>query len=161
MRKLTALLLLLAACARPVAPTPQVFRAAGAPIYSSAVVEQARMDGHWVQVAGFGPGGVLPCGPGAVDIAAGGVDWTLCLDRPRRGASPMIAGKPGRFAVEGMADWWVLWVDGDYRTMVIGTPSGQFGFVLNRTGDLPADRARAVRDILTFNGYDLAAFGVF
>jgi apolipoprotein D and lipocalin family protein len=73
----------------------------------------------------------------------------------------MLSGKPGRFAVDGMDDWWVLWADGDYRTLVIGTPSGRFGFVLNRESLLPADRLRAVRDIVRFNGYrseDMAVF---
>lgn len=147
----------LAACARPDA-APQVFRGAQAPIYSSAVLDLGRIAGHWVQVAGFGD---LPCGPGYADIAGDQITWRLCLDAERSGSGPIIPGKLGRFAVEGMADWWVLWVDGDYRTLVVGTPSGAFGFVLNRDASLPADRARAVRDILTFNGYDPAAFKVY
>ena len=65
------------------------------------------------------------------------------------------------FGVQGMEDWWVLWADGDYRTLVIGTPSGQFGFVLNRDSTVPADRMDAVRDILTFNGYRVAEMVVF
>ena len=154
--------LFLTACARPIAaPQPQVFRNPQAPIYSSAVLTPQRLAGHWVQVAGFGPGGVLPCGPGFVDIADGKVTWRLCLDTERSGSGPIVPGKPGRFAVTGLADLWVLWVDGDDRTLVIGTPSGQFGFVLNRQAGLPPDRLRAVRDILTFNGYDLAAFRAF
>ena len=79
----------------------------------------------------------------------------------RSGAGPMVAGKPGRFAVDGMANWWVLWVDGDYRTMVIGTPDGSFGFVLNREASLPADRLQAVRDIARFNGYNPDEMVVF
>ena len=157
MYRLIALCLGLAACARPEA-APQVFRNAQAPIYSSAVLEPSRIAGHWVQVAGFGD---LPCGPGFADIAGGQITWRLCLDTERSGSGPIIPGKPGRFAVKGMADWWVLWVDGDYRTMVIGTQSGQFGFVLNREPDLPADRARAVRNIFDFNGYDPAALQFF
>ena len=155
-------LLLLAACGRPaVPPAPHVFRNAQAPIYSSAVLEPQRIAGHWVQVAGFGPRGQLPCGPGVLDIAEGQATWRLCLDQERSGSGPIVPGKPGRFAVKGLGDLWVLWADGDYRTLVIGTPSGQFGFVLNRDASLPPDRARAVRDILTFNGYDMAAFKVF
>ena len=111
------------------------------------------MAGHWVQVAGFGAA-PLTCGPGEVDIAGGDIRWSLCLNRPQSGAGALIPGKAGRFAVAGMQDWWVLWVDGDYRTMVVGTPSGQFGFVLNREVAVPADRARAVRDIFEFNGYE-------
>lgn len=155
MHKLTALtLLFLAGCAapQPAAPPPSV-RATAAPIYSSAVLDRDRLKGHWVQVAGMG---TLPCPPGEVDIADNHIRWTLCLDKSRSGEGPMVPGKPGRFAVKGMADWWLLWVDGDYRTMVVGTPSGQFGFVLNRDANMPADRAKAVRDIMKFNGHDPA-----
>ena len=139
-------------CSPRPAPAPPVYRDTQAQIYSSAVLETARLQGHWVQVAGFGTG---DCGPGVVDIAAGQVTWTLCLDKLRSGSGPMVPGKAGRFGVAGMADWWLLWVDGDYRTMVVGTPAGQFGFVLNREASLPGDRTKAVQDILTFNGYDV------
>ncbi len=153
---------MLAACSGPKPMEVPTFRPQDAPIYSSAVLDPARLAGPWVQVASFAPGGQAPCGPGRVDIAAGQVDWTLCLPvGTRGGAGPMVAGKPGRFAVDDMADWWVLWVDGDYRTMVIGTPDGSFGFVLNRTAGLPADRLQAARDIASFNGYDLGDLAVF
>lgn len=90
------------------------------------------------------------------------IRWDLCLPQGRSGgAGPFTPGKPGRFGVDGMADWWVLWVDGDYRTLVIGTPSGEFGFVLNRDDHMPADRLQAVRDIMRFNGYDPAGMAVF
>lgn len=115
------------------------------------------MAGHWVQVATFAPDGTPPCPPGQVDMADGRVQWDLCLPTGRQsGDSAFVPGLPGRFAVESMADWWVLWVDADFRTMVIGTPSGAFGFVLNRQAQIPTDRATATRDILRFNGYDTA-----
>lgn len=142
-------LLVLLGCGHRPEPAPPALRNPDAPIYSSAVLEPARMQGHWVQVAGF-----ADCGPGSVDIAEGMVRWSLCLDHLQSGAGPLVPGKPGRFAVTGMQDWWVLWVDGDYRTLVIGTPSGRFGFVLNRAPTLPGDRVRAVRDIFRFNGYN-------
>ena len=67
---------------------------------------------------------------------------------------------PGRLSVrlEGVpfaAPLWVLWVDADYRTAVLGQPSGRTGWILNRDPDIPADRLRAAREILDFNGYDL------
>jgi apolipoprotein D and lipocalin family protein len=70
---------------------------------------------------------------------------------------PLQPTGPGRFVIAGQ-EWWVLWADGDYRTLVIGTPSGRFGFVLNRAGGISADRMRAAREILEWNGYDLAQF---
>jgi apolipoprotein D and lipocalin family protein len=90
------------------------------------------------------------------------VRWTLCLaDGVNSGSSAMQSGKPGRFAIEGSDDWWVLWADADYRTLVIGTPSGRFGFVLNRDPALPPDRLQAVRDILRFNGYQTENMAIF
>lgn len=156
MHRLTLLCLAaLTGCGHRPEPVLPAYRDNAAQIYSSAVLDSARLQGHWVQVAGFA-GGALPCAPGAVDIAGGDVRWSLCLDRLRTGAGPMRPGKTGRFAVAGTEDWWLLWVDADDRTMVVGTPSGHFGFVLNREASLPADRTRAVRDILQFNSYDLA-----
>lgn len=153
MHRLIAIcVLMLVGCAPRPAPVVATFRDPGAPIYSSAVLDPARIQGHWVQVAGFA---AADCGPGTVDIGESDVRWSLCLDAARSGAGPLVHGKPGRFAVQGMQDWWVLWADGDYRTLVIGNPSGQFGFVLNRDESLPADRVKAVKDILKFNGYHL------
>ena len=67
---------------------------------------------------------------------------------------------PGRLKIrlDGVpfaADYWVLWVDTDYRTAVVGTPAGRSGWILNREPTIPADRLKAARDILAFNGYDL------
>ena len=154
--------LTLAACAPPRPPAAVAFRTAGAPIYSSAVLELPRLSGPWVQVAAFAPGGKAACGPGMADFTADAMRWDLCLSEGRHsGTAPLVPGKPGRFAVDGLGDLWVLWADGDYRTLVIGTPSGQFGFVLNRDAVLPADRLNAVRDILRFNGYRIADLVVF
>lgn len=149
------ILLLVAACGVRTGPTRvDRFRAADAPIYSAVVVDVTRLSGLWVQAATFAAEGRAGCSAGQVEFARSDLRWDLCLPGGRMaGAGPLTPGTPGRFGVEGMADWWVLWVDADYRTLVIGTPSGAFGFVLNREPELPADRARAARDILQFNGY--------
>ena len=159
-----AALVLLAACAHQPPPKAAVtFRKQSAQIYSSAVLEPARLVGHWQQVATFAEGGQAGCAPGTVDIAATGqARWSLCLaGRAVSGSGPFVMARPGRFAVRGMADWWVMWADADYRTLVIGTPSGQFGFVLNRGATLPADRLKAATDIARFNGYAIDKFVVF
>ncbi|MEZ5912411.1 MAG: hypothetical protein R3D84_09475 [Paracoccaceae bacterium] len=67
---------------------------------------------------------------------------------------------PGRFrpALGGVAgqSWWVLWLDSGARTLVVGTPSGDFGAILDREGAaIPPDRMQAAREVLAFNGYDL------
>lgn len=63
----------------------------------------------------------------------------------------ITTGRPP-FATE----YWVLWVDADYRTAAIGTPSGRFGWIINRDKTGGADRIKAARDVLGFNGYDLS-----
>lgn len=162
-------LLALAACAAPVPPAP--FRDPGGPIYSNAVLDPAALAGDWVQVAGFGP---LPggCAGGTARLgrAAGGtiaVASDLCLGGERvrfDGAARVLAA--GRFAPVGAPPpldrpWWVIWADADARTLVVGTPSGEFGFILDRGGALPPDRLAAAREVLAFNGYDLARLRVY
>lgn len=162
MPQLTRLLCLLALAACTAKPVEKnEFRDPAAPIYSSAVLDAARLSGPWVQIATFAPGGQAACGAGRVEIGAR-AQWDLCLAGGReRGSGPMAAGKPGRFDLQGMPVWWVLWADADYRTLVVGTPSGEMGFVLNRDAVLPADRLKAVRDILQFNGYRLDDLALF
>ena len=50
----------------------------------------------------------------------------------------------------------MLWADADYRIAVIGTPDGRFGRILARRADPPSDLVAAAREVLEFNGYDLA-----
>ncbi|WP_135506974.1 lipocalin family protein [Roseovarius aestuariivivens] len=49
---------------------------------------------------------------------------------------------------------WVIWVDDNFRTAAIGTPDGSYAWILNREARGGADRLRAAREILEFNGYD-------
>ena len=158
-------LLLLAACSAAAPPPAAGFRDGAKPIYSNAVYDPGRITGDWVQVAAFardeGPG----CAPGRVEVGGSAAALTgagvLCLDGERLAFSGALepAG-PGRVrpaSAEGVLsqDWWLLWVDVDYRTLVVGTPSGDFGFILDRSGSLPADRMTAAREVLDWNGYDL------
>lgn len=170
MHRLTILLLtLLAACAAK-RDLPESFRDTGKPMYSNAVLDMAGLKGNWRQVASFAPeaGG---CGAGRVEFGTpeGGaipLAADLCLGGKRqalrgRAALPV----PGRMIPEGVGGkavsngigqpWWIVWADVDLRTLVIGTPSGEMGFILNRDGVLPADRLKAAREILDWNGYDL------
>jgi apolipoprotein D and lipocalin family protein len=158
--RLTALpLLLLAACAPKVPEPPQTFRDTNQPIWSNAVFEPARIAGDWQEVAAFAAPGA--CRPGGVAIrpAAAGLEMNgrLCLGgRETALAGPLAVTGPGRLLPAGATEpWWVLWVDTDYRTLALGTPSGRFGVLLNRGGPLPPDRLAAAREILEWNGYDL------
>jgi apolipoprotein D and lipocalin family protein len=159
-----ALLLALIGCAEKPVVLSEVYRAPSAPIYSNATLDTARLIGDWQQVAAFGaldcPAGAarFDGAPGALSIA-----YQLCLSgQILQGEGALTPVGPGRFAAPGLpGDLWLLWVDTDVRTLVFGTPSGAYGFVLNRGGDLPGDRARALREILDWNSYDLTALNLY
>lgn len=160
----------LAACSKPPAPAATGFRDPAVPIYSNAVLDLNRLRGDWVQVATFAPA-AAGCAPGAATIGgeAGALDLSarLCLGGAELAASGALAETgPGRLTPAQAGGvlaqpWWVIWADVDYRTLVIGTPSGDFGFILNRDGALPADRLTAAREVLDWNGYDLAQLQLF
>lgn len=154
----------IAACAPKSDPDGGSFRAVAAPIYSNAVFDLARIEGQWHQVAAFAGPTATACRSGEAVFSpkAGGMQasYDLCLSgQTVEGAGVVNLTGPGRFAVSGSGgtaqDWWVLWVDEGYRTLVIGTPSGAFGFILNRGKALPSDRLAAAREVLDFNGYDV------
>ncbi len=69
---------------------------------------------------------------------------------------------PNRWTISGPhgeaeRELWVVWVDEGYRTAAIGAPDGRYGWVLDRTAKGGADRIKAAREILDFNGYDIGA----
>jgi apolipoprotein D and lipocalin family protein len=154
-------LMLLAGCAAKT-PGPVVgFRNPATPVYSNAVLENEKLVGRWVQVAEFAATDAPACRMGGADIGSTAkgltINANLCLGGVQtRFVGPLAASGPGRFTPPQGEVWWVLWADVGYRTLVIGTPSGRFGFILNRGGDLPADRLRAAREVLDWNGYNLA-----
>ncbi|MCE6951051.1 lipocalin family protein [Cereibacter sphaeroides] len=159
-------LLLLAACAAKAPPPPSVaFRDTGTPIWSNATLEPARLAGEWREVAAFAAPGA--CRPGGATITTSGnglaISGRVCLGgRETALGGPLAVTGPGRLLPAGGTEpWWVLWADTDYRTLAIGTPSGRFGFILNRGGPLPPDRLTAAREILDWNGYDLARLTLF
>lgn len=167
-----AALLALTACSAPKPETRSTYRNQGQPIYSNAVLDPASLQGDWRQVAAFAsaPGG---CKPGYVRIgapqgAAIPVQADLCLGGKRQSYAG-LAGLPvpGRLipqeaAPQGITQpWWIVWADVNMRTLVIGTPMGEMGFILERSGHLPADRLAAAREILEWNGYDLTRLQMF
>ncbi|MDN5788221.1 lipocalin [Pseudorhodobacter sp.] len=158
-RVAVGLVLILAGCVSK--QTSPGFRDPGKQIYSNAVLETPRLVGQWAQVAEFATKDAAACQPGnaAISQAASGltIDARLCLN----GVSTAFSGSllpagPGRFTPPRGEVWWVIWADVGYRTLVIGTPSGAFGFILNRERPLPADRLRAAQEVLDWNGYNLA-----
>lgn len=84
------------------------------------------------------------------------VAYHLCLNgRIQQGQGP-LAGRQGRYHLPQLAlPIWVLWIDADNRSMAIGTPDGGLGMILSKDA-IPNDRLMAAREILAWNGYDLA-----
>lgn len=52
------------------------------------------------------------------------------------------------------AELWVKWMDFDDRTASIGSPSGEFGSIIDKSATGGADRIIAARDIMQWFGYD-------
>lgn len=158
MRQLILMALpLMAACAGPVPPVA-TFRDPAKPIYSSALFDPGRLPGRWQQAATLAAPGAPACGPAGVEIGPGGtVRGALCLNgrvQPVTGRLTPVG--PGRLQSPSGEVWWVIWVDEGYRTLAIATPSGAFGFILDRSGGLPPDRLAAAAEIFDFNGHDPA-----
>jgi apolipoprotein D and lipocalin family protein len=133
-------LLALAGCAAAPAPDGAIYRDTGAPISSQVDVTAARLAGAWY----------VRVGPVVGPVAAG--------DALRLAA--LAPAGPGRFevtqgALKGRV-LWVLWLDADNRTAAIGSPDGQLGWVMDRAARGGADRIRAAREIMEWQGYDLS-----
>jgi Bacterial lipocalin len=149
-------LALLSGCLAP-APEATGFRDPGANMSSIAAFDALKFSGRWYEVAAFVPEGAS-CVIGAVTYTRqknGDLMVTEgpCADgHPRQGLARQVG--PGRYAFAG-DEFWVLWVDAEYHTAVIGYPSGQ-AHVLSRDIVLPPDRKPAVEGILDWNGYDIS-----
>lgn len=157
MRRAMMLAMLVAGCGAAV-PPPEApgWRDRTVPIGASLRGGPADLVGEWVVSAGFpvpagadlvapAPGDRVRIGAGVLEIAgaAGGRRWSWTPE------------SPGVYRA-GETRLWLLWVDDDFRTAVIGAGDGRVGWVMDRPGQASADRARAAREILDFNGYDLS-----
>lgn len=164
MRKLT--LSFLAVLGLALAGCGQTYRDKDVAMTSMAVFEPQRYAGLWYEVASFPNTFQKGCRNAQADYTL--IDETQLAVRNaclREDGLSVIEGTatvtgPGRLqlrlnGVPFPAEYWVLWVDKDYETAVVGTPSGRSGWILNRTPDIAKDRLDAARDVLQFNGYDI------
>lgn len=171
--KRLVLLMMLAACAKsqpnePVGGLLEVYRDRSVPIGSALNFDAERYAGTWYEVARY----PVPFEVGCVGVTAeygplpdGGLSVKNTCRNVDGSVRSTIEGRadvtgPGRLKVQFdsipiPADYWVLWIDEGYRTAVVGAPSGRSGWILNRDPNIPADRLKAAREVLEFNGYDL------
>ena len=148
----------LGGCAsEPAAPS---LRDPKAPISSASLFDGARFGGTWQVVASGVPG----CS-GAQNWAWNGrdayqVSGIDCAGRTKPLADRVVlTGPGGRMAARtgfGGEPIFVMWVDQDYRIAALGTPSGRWGMILSRQSPARPDLLKAAREVLDFNGYDLA-----
>lgn len=145
-------------------PDPVNYRTRPGTIGSAALFDPGRFQGDWHVVAAFGSEAACAGqreswaadGPGRFVVRAIG-----CTPQGARTfASRAVLTGPGRISRVGLAggeEFWVLWVDADYRIAAIGAPSGRFGRIMARENPPRADLLRAAEQILDFNGYDISA----
>jgi len=156
-------LVLLAAC------SGGVYRDTAIPISAQADFTAERYLGRWFEVARYPVSFQEGCTAttadyGPLDASSVTVTNTCRQDSPDgpvrqiEGTAEVVA--PGKLKVRFgsvpfiAADYWVLWVDDDYQTAVVGVPSGRAGWILARTPQIdPARRARAEAALIA-NGYD-------
>ncbi|MEP3331618.1 lipocalin family protein [Sedimentitalea sp.] len=150
--------------------TSSSFRDTSARISATTRFDPVEMQGRWVvrerAAEAQDPQATAPESFefGAVDGSQIAVIWSHrvcdaanCVDL-RTPLTAKVTG-PGRFVMprgEGPpVEHWVLWTDADYRVAAIGTPSGSFGWIMTK-GEARADLMQAAREIMDWNGYDIA-----
>lgn len=169
----TAGVMALGACvSTPPAPvvTGPTYRDPAALIGITSRFDEAKFTGVWYIRAGFDPAlGRMafrmidtPKGPvmrlGAFVCDPAGICGDFSEDLPVKTLSK------GRFSVkmpDGLSrEFWVLWVDEGFRTAVLGNKQGDFGWIVDRSTKGGADRIKAAREILDFNGYNVSQLKV-
>lgn len=166
-----ALLATLAACSSgisgraPDAPPPT-------PVAS---VDLSRYAGTWYEIARYPNSFQKDCEGVTADYALrpdgriGVTNTCRSTSRPgsprsARAVASVIEGSGGaRIAVNfapiplprGEGNYWVLYLDGDYRTALVGSPSGEFLWMLARTPFITDAQRAALDAAATANGYRL------
>lgn len=153
-----------------VAPLPaEVFRDTSAQIASQTDVTPDRMAGRWIvrqRFSGQSAMGdeltlsVLPAGDLQLSVPIRVCVDGTCVQNSETLVLLRSIG-PGRWtpvdAPAGLPDdeIWVMWMDFDSRTAAIGTPSGEFGWIMDKNPTGGQDRITAARDIMDWFGYNI------
>jgi apolipoprotein D and lipocalin family protein len=158
-----AALMLTAGCAG------ESYRDTSVPMSTVESVDLTRYAGRWYEIARFPVWFQDGCEAVTADYAVrpdglvdvlnscardGGTDTAAAT---ARSADPSNARLKVRFSrwipIEG--DYWIVHLDDDYETAVVGVPSGGAGWILARTPQISDERLQAAKAALTANGYDL------
>lgn len=163
-----ALALGLAACGGP------VYRDTDVPLRTVDAVELDRYAGRWYEIARFPVSFQEGCVAVTADYAVrpdGRVDvLNACrqgtLDGPLERADAVaraVDATNARLKVRFVpwlpfaeGDYWIIHLDEDYRTAVVGVPSGSAGWILSRTPEIAPERLDAALAALEAGGYDIA-----
>lgn len=164
-------LVVLASCTQttPALVATEVYRNPSAQIASQTNVTAQRMSGDWVVRQGFA-GQSGPVGAFSVEAGENGTLTFIgasqrCTTEGCRALDTVVLLAPvgpgrwksvGASAVFPELELWVLWMDFDDRTAAIGTPSGQFGWIMDKNTTGGGDRITAARDIMEWFGYNMA-----
>jgi len=157
---------LLAGCGAPPSGPSAGYRDISALIGATSRFDLKRFAGAWT-VREYFPTEQRLNGFDVITEAGGTFTWVETTgqaapgqDAEQNATLGTITGQ-GRFRLDwDDNDYWVLWVDEGFRTAVIGTPNGQFGYIVDRSRTGGSDRIKAAREILDFNGYDVSQLRV-
>jgi len=162
--------LLLALCLMTACGTQ--YRDPSSPITPQADFDPSQYLGTWYEIARFPVSFQEGCTATTATYGLIDDNTISVVNRCRDGApdGPMkeITGTatiegPGQLRVKFAsvpfvrAPYWVLWVDEDYDTAVVGVPNGRAGWILARTPDITPETRMRAEDILRTNGYDTLA----
>ncbi len=165
----TALILTFAALAG-CTTGPSALRDTSVPIASTTRFDADRFAGSWRVVARLAaPGDISAQAPERFDFTATDGGFAVlhyigvcsgpdCAFQKEETAARVSGPGRLRMKLDGkQVELWLLWVDADYRTAAIGTPSGAFGWIMEKgSKTTPPDRLAAAKDILDWMGYDLS-----
>lgn len=142
--------LLLGGCAADVVQNMQIpLRNPTAPLGGTTRFDATRFAGNWETVACLG-------------ICDERVRYVVATDgilvrRVGELKTPYTISAPGVLReMDSKRTLVVMWVDEGFRTAAVGDADGRWAAILNRDRTGGADRIRAAREVLDFNGWDVS-----